>query len=73
MSKAREIIAVEIPNSFSMTSIFTVGQSVNGSSIADIIEEDGKVWIFDENDEIMIEIKNTPIVIYYADAEDEEM
>ena len=73
MAKARVIQAVETDSN----RIFAVGKDTSeygiglNGVVTDIIEEDGHVWIFDENDEIIVEIKNAPIIIYYADAPEE--
>lgn len=51
---------------------YEVGLNYRYKKITDIVENGGTIWIFDENDEIIIEIRNCPVVIYYTDAENEE-
>lgn len=51
-----------------------VGRELNGKKIADIIlnDERNTIWVFDEDEEVMVEIRNCPVVVYYKDAENEE-
>lgn len=51
---------------------YKIGGSYGKKKITDIIESSGTIWVFDEKDEVIIEIRNCPVVIRYKDAEDEE-
>lgn len=73
--KARVIELVEvISQDPEGATYFMVGRKTRGKMVSDIIQdkENNTFWIFDENEEIMAEIRNCPVMIHYKDAENEE-